>query len=132
MMSRAGAFGCERASAIDVSITTDTAHELSNVEKCLSAGFGHVAILCSDPRRVSRCRKALSELPWATGVRVLEPADIAGYLDAFPTPETPAESTVRGYKVRINRQAQTPEEAAERRRMVAQTIARSLRKSERE
>ena len=117
--------------AIEVSITTDTAHEIANVEKCLSAGFGHVALLCSDPRRVFRYRKALSELAWATGVRVLEPADIARYLDAFPTTEIPAESTVRGYKVRINRQTQTPEEVAERRRKVAQTIARSLGKAER-
>lgn len=118
--------------AIEVSVTTETAHELSNVQKCLLAGFGHVALLCSDPRRVTRYRKALSEVPWAQGVRMLEPADIAGYLDAFPAPEASSESTVRGYKVRINRQAQTPEDAAERRRKVAQTIARSLRKSERE
>jgi len=61
--------------------------------------------------------------------RVLDPADIAGYLDEAPTPDEPAESIVRGYMVRIARQQFSPEELATRHSRVAQVIARSVGKA---
>lgn len=119
------------AVACEVSVTTDTAHEMDNVRKCFSAGFQQVALICSDARRATRYRKALTGLTNAQSVVVLEPGAIVEYLETFE-PEEPLAATVRGYTVRINRQAHSPEEAALRRRQVAQTIARSLGKAERE
>lgn len=121
------------AIAIEISITTNIEHELRNVEKCVAAGFRHIALVCTDPRRTKSFEKALverSDFPSSNAVRVLQADAVADYLDTFPAASA-SESTVRGYKVRINRQSQSPEDTANRRRQVAQTIARSLSKTTR-
>jgi hypothetical protein len=116
--------------ACEVSITTDTAHEMQNVDKCLAAGFAHVALICPDSRRIAKYQKAIHERSYPGTVVVLAPEALADYLDTFQAPEA-LEPTVRGYKVRLTRQAFSPEEAAERRQLIAKTIARSLGKAER-
>lgn len=117
--------------AVEVSITTDVDHERANLEKCHAGGFEHVVLIAQDARRAAQYRRALAEVIELRAVRVLEPSDLAEFLDAFePEPGLPEEQTVRGYKVRVSRQSFTPEEAAKRRQAVARTIAKSLGRRE--
>jgi len=114
--------------AVEVAITTDVAHERANVEKCLAGGYGQVVLVAEDARRAVMYRKAFADVIEQRAVRVLEPSDLAEYLDAFEA--APMESVVRGYQVRVSRQSITPEEAARRRQAVAKTIAKSLGRRE--
>lgn len=53
---------------------------------------------------------------------------IVDYFDTFEVVDQQAETTVRGYKVRVTREQFSPEDASERRTLIARTIARSLNK----
>jgi len=117
------------AIAVEVSISTDTSHEVENVRKCLAAGYTHVALICPEARRRQKCQRALDEHSLAGNVRVLGPDDLVSYLDEFEEPLPPPETTVRGYKVRVSRQQFSPDELAARRTAVAQVIARSVGKA---
>jgi hypothetical protein len=116
----------EDAIAIEISISTSAAHETGNAEKCVRAGYLHVAMVCPDGRQRQRLSKTFAGIPSLVPVRVLDPIEVADYLDEFQTVE-PTEAVVRGYKVRITRQTFSPDVSA-RRAQVAAVIARSLRK----
>lgn len=52
--------------------------------------------------------------------------EIVAFLDGLDSGPAVTESTVRGYKVKVTRQAVSPEELAGRRSAIAEVIARSL------
>lgn len=53
---------------------------------------------------------------------VVSPHELAVFLDGLGQPP-PTKKLVRGYKVRVKRQAQTPEEMVKRREVVGKIIA---------
>lgn len=114
------------AIACEVSITTDANHELANVRKCLAGPYSHVALIVPNDRKRAALAKMVVAALTEAKVAVLGVEEIVSYLDQFPRPR-PDEQTVRGYKVRINRQAISPEDQMARRVTIARTISRSIR-----
>jgi len=49
-----------RAIACEVSVTTDTDHEIGNVQKCLAAGFQDVIVVSSEKKVLNSVRQALA------------------------------------------------------------------------
>ncbi len=47
--------------AIEISVTTDTANELNNIEKCLKANYDRIFVLCSKERTVENLKKLLEK-----------------------------------------------------------------------
>lgn len=111
--------------AVEISITTDTEHEAENIRKCQQAGFKQVVFVSSVAKRRKEIAKRFSgsEPP----VSVCGPEEIVGVLDGLDPGPVVTESTVRGYKVKVKRQAMTPEEVASRRAAVAGVIAKTLK-----
>lgn len=72
--------------------------------------------------RFARCLKA-TEI--ADLVIVLVPDELVVALDQL-TPRPTPETTIRGYKVKVSRQALTPGDIAGRRAAIAGVIARSM------
>ncbi|MBI3222585.1 MAG: hypothetical protein HYZ46_05870 [Nitrosomonadales bacterium] len=106
------------------------------MEKCLSAGYEEVLVVSTNARHLKSLARFIPEnLDEAVRdkVRFFSPEDFIEYLDQSNsvTPTT-SESTVRGYKVKVTRQALSPADIAERRSAVAQVIARSLAKAQKE
>ena len=59
---------------------------------------------------------------------MISPDDLVSALDQLGAPETPTETKVRGYKVKVTRQSLSPSDVAGKRAAIAQVIARSLGK----
>lgn len=126
----------ERMIAVEISVTTGKDWELQNVEKCLAAGYEEVLVVSTNARHLKSLARFIPEnLDEAVRdkIRYFSPEELIEYLDhsTSATPTT-SESTVRGYKVKVTRQALSPADIAERRSAVAQVIARSLAKTSKE
>lgn len=117
----------QRSIACEISISTDVEHELSNFRKCLAAGFVEIIAIVPDKRRREKlAKRAIEE---GISARVIAPDEIVGFLDEVVSGSLPSESTVRGYKVKVKRQAMNQSELAGRRSAVAEVIARSIERS---
>lgn len=114
------------AIACEISVSTEVTHELGNARKCLAAGFQHVVLIATDEGKRSRLHSASAELG-RPEIRVCSPEELAQFLDTLQVPEA-GEKLVRGYKVRVNRQKQSPDEAAKRRDAVGKVMAQSIKK----
>lgn len=114
--------------ACEISITTDVEHEIGNLKKCLVAGFTRILFVSPDKKRRQKVGTWIKGEPPAVPIDVIDPEGIVAALDALTVPPQAAETTVRGYKVKVTRQAVTPEDVAGVRSLVAQVIARSMRK----
>jgi len=126
----------ERKIAVEISVTTGRDWELQNVEKCLSAGYEEILVVSTNARHLKSLARFIPDnLDEAVRdkVRYFSPEDLIEYLDQSisATPAT-TESTVRGYKVKVTHQTLSPSDIAERRSAVAQVIARSLSRVEKE
>jgi hypothetical protein len=124
----------ERKIAVEISVTTGRDWELQNVEKCLSAGYEEVLVVTTNERHLkSLARFIPANLDDAVRdkVRYFSPEDLIEYLDqSVSTMPVTTENTVRGYKVKVTRQALSPADVAERRAAVAGVIARSLSRAQ--
>ncbi|MEA2692384.1 MAG: hypothetical protein QOJ16_1771, partial [Acidobacteriota bacterium] len=116
-----------RSLACEISVTSTVEQEVGNVEKCLSAGFSHVAVVSLKSGRLKRIRAAVEQrLGDAALSRVsfVTPEEFATFLDSQSEPE--AVTTVGGYKVKVKYRPSAGVEAEASTRAVAQVIARSL------
>lgn len=120
----------ERKIAVEISVTTGKDWELQNVEKCLAAGYEEILVISTNARHLKSLARFIPENldeSMQDKVRFFSPEDLIEYLDqGASTTSATTESTVRGYKVKVTRQALSPADIAERRSAVAQVIARSL------
>jgi DNA helicase HerA-like ATPase len=88
--------------ACEVSVTTPLEYEVGNVEKCLAAGFGTVAVVSLKKKRLEKLGKLLSEsLPPEENekVRLFTPEELLAWLAGQPAHEEVG--VVRGYKVKV-------------------------------
>ncbi len=112
--------------ACEISITTDVEHEKENLKKCDAAGFSHIIAIVPDKRRREKFKKETQDLT-RVPLHVIGAEDLPTMLDELNTPP-PTETTVRGYKVKVTRQAVSPEDIISRRAAMAGVIARSIEK----
>lgn len=114
--------------ACEVSVTTDHLHEEENLRKCLAAGFERIVFIVPDRKRREKLKGHFQKIAATSSVAVISTEEIVGFLDSLETGPAVTESTVRGYKVKVTRQAVSPEELAGRRSAISDVIARSLLK----
>ncbi|MEW8521634.1 MAG: DUF87 domain-containing protein [Candidatus Thiodiazotropha endolucinida] len=118
--------------AVEISVTTTRDHELGNVEKCLAAGYQHVALLGATPRHIQSLAKFIEENLEEDDqgkVHYTTPEGIVEYLDSLGVMPETKERIVRGYKVRTTHQVLDPADAAARRQAITGVITRSLKQS---
>jgi len=118
--------------AVEVSVTTPVEWERENLRKCLGSSADRVAlVLAKSQATAARYREAvvqgLSDEDRAR-LSVLYPDDLPDYFAAFAPSEPSSEPVVRGYRVKVNQQTVSPEEAKARREMIAKLVAQSLGK----
>ena len=109
--------------ACEITVTTPLEYEAGNVEKCLAAGFGKVAVISLKKPRIEKLAKLLSSsLPPESFKRVhfFTPEELLSFLAEEPTEERQGE--VRGYKVKVR--YRNPGD--DRLKRVAEIVARSM------
>jgi hypothetical protein len=121
--------------ACEISVTTTDEHELSNMEKCLRAGYDTV-ILCSPERKILEKTRALvsRKLGEADCEKLLffQPEELFSYLESQAAVMAGKEERVKGYKVKVQYQALDEEEKKARRDTIAQVILQSIRRQNRQ
>jgi hypothetical protein len=117
--------------ACEISVTSTEKQELSNVGKCLAAGYDKVVLLASDAKVLNRLKETVSEELDAVcreRVLVLLPDELAGYLEEQGAEAAAREETVRGYKVKIQYRPVGEEEKKTRKQAISQIILGALKR----
>lgn len=115
----------ERRIACEISVTTETDHEIDNIQKCLAGGYETVVALSSDAKVVRRLKERAGPIlgpETFSRVRFLQPEDLVLFLDELAAGEASGETTVRGYRVKRRYQPVSPEEAELRKQAIAQVL----------
>jgi hypothetical protein len=117
--------------ACEISVTSTDEQELSNIEKCLRAGYDTV-ILCSPERKNLERIRALVIRKTDEADReklfFLQPEELFSYLESQSAILAGKEERVKGYKVKVQYQALDEDEKKARRETIAQVILQSLRR----
>lgn len=116
--------------AFEVSVTTPSAQEQANLQKCLEAGFERVAlVLVKSAATGPRFRETLAAALTASDrkrVVFLAPEDVPDFIQGLTLPADPSETVVKGYRVKVHTVATSPEDVKSRRDAVARIVGRSL------
>ncbi|MFA6545734.1 MAG: type IV secretion system DNA-binding domain-containing protein [Limisphaerales bacterium] len=111
--------------ACEISVTTTIDHEVGNVQKCLRAGYDHVAVICQEASRLEKIQAAvqssLGQEVWSN-VRYFTPDEFLTQLAevaavTFPSTSQPvseSQTVRRGYQVKRKSAALSPEERQSR------------------
>ena len=90
--------------ACEISITTGDEHELSNIVKCLGAGYDTV-VLCSPDRKsqdkIKRLANQRLSEPDMEKVLFFQPDELFFYLDQEAARRASREERVKGYRVKV-------------------------------
>lgn len=117
--------------ACEISMTTTDEHELSNIEKCLRAGYDTV-ILCSPERRTLDNVKALASqrLSESDQEKVLffQPEELFFHLEQEAASSAGGEGRVKGYKVNVRYQPVADAEKKAKREAVGKVILQAMRR----
>ena len=121
----------DRTIACEISITSTGQQELSNIRKCLAAGYDTV-VLCSPRKRTLDKVKALvsQELEESDREKVLllQPEELFFHLAEEAAAEPAREERVKGYRVRVRHQPLGEAEEKQKREAIAQVIIQALRR----
>ncbi|MCL4553326.1 MAG: type IV secretion system DNA-binding domain-containing protein [Candidatus Marsarchaeota archaeon] len=117
--------------ACEVSVTTGSEQELSNIKKCLASGYDTV-ILCSPEKKTLEKVKTLcaTELSKSDRQKVLflEPDEIVLFFEEEAAGRAGKEERIKGYKVRVNFQPVKEAEKQTKRQAIAKVILQSFRR----
>jgi len=109
--------------ACEVSVTTPLEYEVGNVQKCLAAGFGQVAVVSLKKARLAKLGKLLEEaIPPESRAKVhlFTTEELLSWLEGQPAQEEV--KTVRGWKVKVKYR----DPGDDRHKRIAEILARSM------
>ncbi len=117
--------------ACEISLTSTDKQELSNIKKCLLAGYKKI-VLCSPEKRTLEKVKAYiwQKLKESDKERVLffQPEELFSYLEEESAFEASKEERVKGYKVKVKYHPVGETEKRTKREAVGQVILQALRR----
>jgi hypothetical protein len=127
-----------RRIACEIGISTTIDHEVGNAEKCLKAGFQHVAMISLQEERLTKTKEAICSClsaEEASKVDYYTPDQFLTYLQKLaeqdagipPTPKQ-TEKTYGKYKVKTKQVAMTAEERQQREDLANRALAEALRR----
>ncbi len=121
--------------ACEISITTTDEQELSNIEKCLAAGYEKV-VLCSPEKKTLEKIKTLTsqKIKNSDQERVLfmQPDELFFYLEKEAASMAGKEERIKGYKVKVQYQPVAETEKKVKREAVGQVILQALKRMKEE
>jgi hypothetical protein len=120
--------------AFEISVTTDHDQELSNIEKCIAAGYTSIALVGHTERHIkklSRFIEASLDEKYRDMVQYLSSDSLPDYFDSLAAIQQEPRN-IRGYKVRVAKRTVTSGEADARRQAIAEVIARSIAKGDKD
>lgn len=120
-----------RRIACEISVTSTSEQEITNIEKCLRAGYDRV-ILCSSEKKSLEKIKLLAQERFdqfeQEKLIFLQPEEVFTYLESEAADLAGGEESFKGYRVKVQYQSLEEEEKRVRREAVAQVILQSLKR----
>ncbi len=118
--------------ACEISVSTDETHELDNIKKCLSSGYGEVVVCTDERKKIEKIKKLVSdtvETKDLPKVLFFAPEELMSYLAAKDAKEVFEEKKIKGYNVKVKHPTGTPlSEISDKNRTIADVIIRSVKK----
>jgi len=117
--------------ACEISVASTVEQELGNIQKCLAAGFGHVAVVSAEKKAVAKLKEFVSRRLEAQNVgrvHVLLPEEFFSFLEELDAQAASKDTTVRGYTVKVRYKPMGEAEKSERKQAIARTILGALKR----
>jgi len=90
--------------AVEISVTTTPEWELHNIQKCLAAGYGRIVVCATDAAKLKLIQQHINvslSKEEQTKIQVIASSDIQKLFETT-TMSPPAETRVKGYRVKVN------------------------------
>jgi hypothetical protein len=120
-----------RTIACEICVTTTVEHEVGNIQKCLAAGFEHVALISSERKILAKAREAIAAAVGEADrkrVQVLTPEEFFAFVETLEAGAARREETVHGYKVKVQYQPVGEEEKKAKKQAISQVILKAVRR----
>ncbi len=118
--------------ACEITVTTTADHEIENLDKCLRAGFTHVAAIASDPKRLRKIEqlatKNFSQKDRAK-LHFFAPDDLFAFIETLQAKMENKQVTVRGYAVNVSYQPTNAAMKESRKEAIANVFLNRVKKS---
>jgi len=117
--------------ACEVSVTTDSNWELHNIEKCLIAGYDLIFVCCAERKAIDGLQKKVLET-FEEVVRhniiIGEPEVLFELLDRMAEKQAATETTIKGYRVKVEYDAISNEAMKKKRESIAKLVIDAMKK----
>ena len=120
-----------KKTACEFCVTTNSEHELANIEKCLKAGYDKVIMCSPEKKSLEKVRELVMEKLADSGIEKVmffEPEELLFYLEDEAAQELNKEARVKGYKVKVNYQPVNRADKKTKRDMVTQILVGAMRR----
>ena len=120
-----------RKIACEISVTSTSEQELSNIEKCLRAGYEKIILLSPKRKTLQKAKKLVTQrLEKSDREKVLffGPEDLFLYLEKEAATEISKEERVKGYRVKVRYKPVEEEEKKTKREAIAKVILEAMRR----
>ena len=117
--------------AVEVCVTSPNDWEVHNIEKCLAAGYDKVVECSTNKKTLENIQKKIEQKlseNHRSKVLVIEPEALFSYLDSEVAKEASIETRVKGYRVKVQYESVSPDEANAKKDSIAKVVADSLKK----
>jgi len=117
--------------ACEISMTTTEDWEVHNIEKCLAAGYETIVICSTERKSLEKIKNRLKEKLDAvqlSKILVFEPNELFIYLDQQVAKEASTEERVKGYRVKVEYDAISQENAKQKQESILKAVADTVRK----
>jgi hypothetical protein len=121
----------ERTIACEISFTTPTKKEIANIQKCVSAGFQYVFLVCPDESHAAKMKQAVSKglsHEELERTRFCTPNELFEFIQEIEAKAASGERVVKGWKVKVNYRPVDSAEREQAERTIAQAIVQSAQK----
>jgi len=120
-----------RKIACEISVTSTSEQELSNIEKCLRAGYEKVILCSPEKKTLDKVKKlVLQEIKNSDQEKILffKPEELFSHLEKEAALEESREERVKGYRVKVKFKPVKEEEKRTRGEAVAKVILQAMRR----
>jgi hypothetical protein len=120
-----------RTIACEISVTSTKDYELSNIEKCLAAGFTHVCLISTQPSFLAQARELTTSRISQDDIKrihFLRPEEVIAFIEELDAGDSDREETVKGYKVTVRHKPVTDSDRKARQEIIGKTIMQALKR----
>jgi hypothetical protein len=117
--------------ACEVSVTTDAAWEVHNIDKCISAGYDEVILCTIQPKLKTTVLNILSDkYPSSVleKIQILDPEALFLYLDSKTEKQPVVGTTMKGYRVKVQYNQISDQAIQGKKQSITKVVMESLKR----